>query len=190
MNPRERMLEVYGHKKPDRIPVAPCFAYLVPAKRTGKKFYDITAEELWRSRLSLFDYYGCGGRFAFWPRWRRDHFKSTDRAAITKDGRKIIETTIETEKGILTSKKIQDPFAAPALSEYPVKKIEDYEILLDTIIHKVEDAYFPDLKRKFEEADNKAIFIFNIPQFLPFLFGSREGGIVQEIGRASCRERV
>ncbi|MCF6177695.1 MAG: hypothetical protein L3J71_18215 [Victivallaceae bacterium] len=41
MTNRERLLKVIAGELPDRVPVAPDFSYMIPAKMTGKPFWDM-----------------------------------------------------------------------------------------------------------------------------------------------------
>ncbi len=41
MNSRERLLAVLRREIPDCVPVAPDFSNMIPARRTGKPFWDL-----------------------------------------------------------------------------------------------------------------------------------------------------
>ena len=42
---KQRMIAAYHREEPDHVPVAPELWYLVPAKLTGKPFYEIGSPE-------------------------------------------------------------------------------------------------------------------------------------------------
>jgi len=55
MSSKERLLAVYRGERPDRVPVQPCFAYLLPMKRSGRPFNRFTGDH---ARITL-DTYRC-----------------------------------------------------------------------------------------------------------------------------------
>lgn len=61
MNSRERLLTVLNGKIPDHVPVMPDLSNMVPAKMTGRPFWDIYLYQdppLWRAYLDCLKYFG------------------------------------------------------------------------------------------------------------------------------------
>ena len=61
MNSRERLLAVLNGEIPDHVPVMPDLSNMVPAKMTGKPFWDIYLYQdppLWRAYLDCLKYFG------------------------------------------------------------------------------------------------------------------------------------
>ncbi|MBL8028226.1 MAG: hypothetical protein JNL74_17515 [Fibrobacteres bacterium] len=68
MSSRERFLTAVRNEKPDRVPACPCLSNMVPARRTGKPFWDITLNNdppLWKAYLDAVRYYGIDGRMIY-----------------------------------------------------------------------------------------------------------------------------
>ena len=68
MTSRERFLTAVKNQKPDRVPACPCLSYMVPAKRTGKPFWDVFLRNnppVWKAYLSAVDYFGIDGRMIY-----------------------------------------------------------------------------------------------------------------------------
>ncbi len=100
MSPRERMMTAMANRMPDRVPVAPDISNMIPARRTGKPFWDIYVEErppLWKAYLDCLDWFGIDGWFIYgemgyrWPggkveRPARERWQD-DRRIITWEGR-------------------------------------------------------------------------------------------------------
>ncbi len=64
MTPKERMLTAFRNQQPDRVPASPDLSNMVPAKLTGKPFWDIYLHEdplLWRAYIEAVKYYRIDG---------------------------------------------------------------------------------------------------------------------------------
>jgi len=62
MTSKERFLLAMTNGVPDRVPVAPDFSNYIPAKRTGRPFWEIYFEgkqPLWKAYLETVDYFGA-----------------------------------------------------------------------------------------------------------------------------------
>jgi uroporphyrinogen decarboxylase len=65
---RERFLIAVKGGKPDRVPACPCLSNMVPAKRTGKPFWEITLNKnppLWRAYLDAARHFNLDGRMIY-----------------------------------------------------------------------------------------------------------------------------
>lgn len=61
MNPRERLLTVLAGGIPDYVPVAPDFSNMIPAKLTGKPFWDLylyNDPPIWEAYIACAKYFG------------------------------------------------------------------------------------------------------------------------------------
>jgi uroporphyrinogen decarboxylase len=76
MTPRERMIVAMTNGIPDRVPVAPDISNMIPAKRTGRPFWDIyyfNEPTLWQAYIDAVKYFGIDGWFIYgdmqfqWP---------------------------------------------------------------------------------------------------------------------------
>jgi uroporphyrinogen decarboxylase len=64
MTPKERMLTAMRHGIPDRVPVAPDMSNMIPARLTGKPFWDIYLYQdppLWLAYIEAVKYFGFDG---------------------------------------------------------------------------------------------------------------------------------
>ena len=68
MSPRERMMTAMANGKPDRVPVAPDISNMIPARMTGKPFWDIYLRDdppIWKAYLDAVDRLGIDGWFIY-----------------------------------------------------------------------------------------------------------------------------
>jgi len=81
MTPRQRMLTAIRNEQPDRVPVAPDISNMIPARLTGKPFWDIYYFQdppLWKAYIDAVRYFGIDGWFIYgdmqyqWPGERHE----------------------------------------------------------------------------------------------------------------------
>jgi hypothetical protein len=68
MSSKERMLAAFRNQQPDMVPVAPDISNMIPARRTGKPFWDIYLHgdpPLWRAYVDAVRYFGFDGWFTY-----------------------------------------------------------------------------------------------------------------------------
>ncbi len=104
MSPRERMVTAIRGGRPDRVPVAPDISNMVPARLTGKPFWDIYIDEkppLWRAYIDAVDRLGIDGWFIYGDMQFRYPGTSEERVVERResDGRKVL-TWAGTRSGI------------------------------------------------------------------------------------------
>ena len=66
MNPRERLLSVLKGQIPDCVPVCPDISNMIPARLTGKPFWDIYVYQdppLWKAYIDAVKDFGIDGGF-------------------------------------------------------------------------------------------------------------------------------
>jgi len=109
MKPRERLLTVLRGKIPDCVPVAPDFSNMIPARRTGKPFWDLylyNNPPIWEAYIDCAKHFGIDavmdGYFPFrWPSdevdprpWEtfivyRDAERIVTQAGFVENGRRV-----------------------------------------------------------------------------------------------------
>ncbi|MCL4507679.1 MAG: hypothetical protein M1434_07985 [Chloroflexi bacterium] len=100
MTPRERMIVAMTNGTPDRAPVAPDISNMIPARRTGRPFWDIyyfNEPPLWQAYIDAVRYFGIDGWFIYgdmqyqWPGDRyeaiEDMHKTEERWIVRYRGR-------------------------------------------------------------------------------------------------------
>jgi uroporphyrinogen decarboxylase len=68
MSPRERVITAMRNQMPDRVPVAPDISNMIPARMTGKPFWDIYIHDdppLWRAYITAIERLGIDGWFIY-----------------------------------------------------------------------------------------------------------------------------
>ncbi len=68
MSHRERFLTAVTHGTPDRVPACPCLSNMVPAKRTGRPFWDVYYYHdppLWKAYLDAARHFDLDGRMIY-----------------------------------------------------------------------------------------------------------------------------
>ncbi len=99
LSSRERMLLAIRNQKPDRVPVAPDFSNMIPARLTGKPFWEVYYfgdPPLWQAYIDAVKYFGIDGWFTdgdmqFKYPWERyeaveDIQKTQDRWVVRRRG--------------------------------------------------------------------------------------------------------
>jgi len=122
MNAKERLLAVYRGEKPDRVPVQPCFAYLLPMRRTGLPFNKFTGDFA-RQVLETYRYFGADARVWLPIGGRNPAVEYRTSIQNFDDGTQVITTTAAGPAGSVRSRIKTFPDAAPAPLERPVKDL-------------------------------------------------------------------
>ena len=99
MNSRERLRAVLAGQIPDRVPVCPDISNMVPARLTGKPFWDIYVHQdppLWKAYIDAVKHFGIDGGFEvydfgdlfddMYPKWEsRIVHRRQDGSFVTQD---------------------------------------------------------------------------------------------------------
>jgi uroporphyrinogen decarboxylase len=99
MTSRERMITAMTNGTPDRVPVAPDISNMIPARLTGKPFWDLyyfNEPPLWRAYLDAVRYFGIDGWFIYGD---MQYQWSGDRAEAIEDMRKTEERWVVRYRG-------------------------------------------------------------------------------------------
>jgi len=151
MTPRERMIVAMTNGTPDRVPVAPDISNMIPARRTGRPFWDIyyfNEPPLWQAYIDAVKYFGIDGWFIYgdmqyqWPGDRHEaieDMRKTDERWVVRYRGRIDASTYTYENTYY----IADP---PTTT---VKMIKDIEANWDLVekLFAAPVAYNPSLLR-------------------------------------------
>src|SRR4030042_3403028 len=99
MKPRERLLDILKGDIPDRVPVCPDISNMIPARLTGKPFWDIYVYQdppLWKAYIEAVKYFDIDGGFELYefgdlfgdlgPKWEsRIVHRNKDGSFVTQD---------------------------------------------------------------------------------------------------------
>ena len=99
MTPRERLLAVLHGKMPDCVPVCPDISNMVPARMTGKPFWDIYVYQdppLWKAHIDALKHFDIDGGFELYdfgdlfgdydPKWgQKIVHRNEDNSFVTQD---------------------------------------------------------------------------------------------------------
>ena len=133
MTSRERLLKVLKGEIPDCVPVAPDFSNMIPAKRTGKPFWDLylyNDPPIWEAYIDCAKFFDIDavmdGYFplAYPDNTVQEHDWQT--AIICRDAEKIITRRYYRESGkIIWHDKVNVyPVGDPPTSNVPIEKLE------------------------------------------------------------------
>lgn len=108
MTSRERMLTAFRCGIPDRVPVSPDVSNMIPARLTGKPFWDIYLHEdppLWRAYVDCGRHFGFDGWFIYGVvdfECPRDQRTWSNETVSRSDERIVVRTTCHTPDGDLS----------------------------------------------------------------------------------------
>ena len=133
MTGRERMMIAIAGGIPDRVPVAPDMSNMIPAKFTGKKFYDIykyNNPPLWKAYIDVVKKLGTDAWFLYGSCDAEADVKFTaEEKIISQDENHIhSRTTFHTPKGDLFSETFYPSDQPPTTVRGLIKDLkEDFE---------------------------------------------------------------
>ena len=181
MNAKERLLAVYRNEQPDRVPVHPCFAYLLPMRRSGMPFNRFTGD-FSKHVLDTYRHYGADAR-VWLPIWGGNPaVRQESHAEDLPDGTQVIAWSAESKLGRLTGRTKTFPDAAPGPLECPIKDLRrDLPILFEQL-PAPEHFTSEHAPAVYEMIGCDGIAMWSPPaQFLGWLASAREGGITQAV---------
>jgi len=129
MTSRERFMTAMRNQKPDRVPCAPDMSNMIPARRTGRPFWDIYYHEnppLWRAYLDAARHFGIDAWFIYGaPEFTYPAPVERERRIISQTAERwVVADRIVTPAGDLTSEMtyyIADP---PTVTVKPIKDLK------------------------------------------------------------------
>ncbi|MDY6913411.1 MAG: hypothetical protein SVT52_02995, partial [Planctomycetota bacterium] len=151
MTPKERMLIAMRNGKPDRVPCAPDTSNIIPARMTGKDWWDVFLHRdppIWKAYNNVVKHFGFDG----WNLFGDEGFRliepgrvETEKKTVRRTETEIdVQTIYHTPKGDLTETwryfskntpfciegKVKDLAADFAKIEYLYPDIEGYDASL------------------------------------------------------------
>ena len=132
MTSKERMLAALRNQQPDRVPVAPDISNMIPARLTGKPFWDIYLHNdppLWRAYIDAVRYFGFdgwvqyGGSVAFQTRGDQRRFETR---VLSRTAERItVETICHTPAGDLTQETVYYVADPPTVTRKWIKNLPE-----------------------------------------------------------------
>lgn len=116
MTSRERLLTALRHGIPDRVPVSPDVSAMMPARYTGRPFWDIFLNAdppLWQAHLELQKRFGYDMIMDVGLGAGPDDPPSTTRVVSRNDEEWVAETRISTAHGDLTTRSVYPRSTSP-----------------------------------------------------------------------------
>ena len=142
MSPKERMLAAFRNQQPDMVPVAPDISNMIPARLTGKPFWDIYLygdPPLWRAYVDAVRYFGFDGWFTYGSlAFQAKDERTWDTATVGRTEQEIVTRTVcHMPGGDLTSETAFFSDVPPVVTK---KWVEDAERDLPKLRH-----FFPEV---------------------------------------------
>jgi len=132
MTPKERMLTAINNQQPDRVPVAPDISNMIPARLTGKPFWDIylyNDPPLWQAYIDAFRYFGFDGWVQYCEsvefKYRDDQRRFTTSIIKRTSERIITQTVCHTPAGDLTSETVYYIADPPTVTKKWIKNLQE-----------------------------------------------------------------
>ena len=128
MTSRERMLVAMTGGTPDRVPAAPDTNYMIPARLTGKPFWDVFSHgdpPIWKAYNDCVRYYGVDGfsHHGFYSIPRHPETDGEREVVRQADNRLVVRGTFHCPKGTLTEERTFLPDLPATTTK---KKITDF----------------------------------------------------------------
>ncbi len=129
MSSRERFMIAMRNQKPDRVPCAPDISNMIPARRTGRPFWDIYYDEnppLWRAYLDALRYFGFDGWFIYGGvDYQYPALVIEERAIVSQtEERMIVAERIVTPAGDLSREYTYYRADPPTVTVKPIKDLK------------------------------------------------------------------
>jgi hypothetical protein len=190
MTGKERLMTTFRRGKADHVPACPDISVMVPAKLTGRPFYELfldgrehngwtsaTYAEAYVEAVKYFNidgWYIYGGLKEVRPEGAPE-FTST---VVDRGGRKIVDRICMTPKGPLTEKELYFSDEPPWLEGKPVKNLrEDFERL--KLYIGTENWKWSDTYEDRDRIGDLGVYVGMVPVFQDWWFSRRQGGFDQ-----------
>jgi len=172
MTSKERFLIAIINEKPDRVPVAPDMSNMIPAKFTGKPFWDIyyyNNPALWKGYLQALEYFNFDGWFIYGGVEVKYQSKIIEEKRIISKTEEFLEAeyTFQTPVGSLRSIIVFPKDNPPWIKEHLIKNFkEDFEKIkyfspsYYTHYESFDDKLFQEMKK---ELGDKGVIGIGIP---------------------------
>jgi uroporphyrinogen decarboxylase len=177
---RRRLVAAYRHRQADRVPVCPDLSYLIPARLTGRPFWEIFLYHdppISKAYLDAVRYFGMDG--LYWydaisetipedrPRWQ-------SRIEVYDD-RHIRIDEAATPHGILSRVELFPKYDAPWMIVKPIKDVERDFPALKSVMGESDWQWVPQLKDR-DVVGETCIYECEIQTPIDWWFSVRDGG--------------
>ncbi len=102
MTSRERMLVAMRNKQPDMVPVAPDISNMIPARLTGKPFWDIYLYDnppLWKAYIDAVRYFGFDGWLPLYQGLGRGEWLDENVVIVERTEERLVTRRFEVHNG-------------------------------------------------------------------------------------------
>ncbi len=187
MTGKERMMTAFRRKKADHVPACPDISVMVPAKLTGRPFYDLfldgrehngwTSATYSEAYVEAVKYFGMDGWYIYGglSEIKPEGAPKFVDKIIERPNGKLVERTCVTPKGPLTEKEMYFGDEPPWREEKPIKNLrEDWEklkCLMGASGWQWERTY-----RDYNRIGDLGVYVAMIPVFQDWWFHYRNGG--------------
>jgi uroporphyrinogen decarboxylase len=183
---KERMIAAYHREEPDHVPVAPELWYLVPAKLTGKPFYEVGSPvgtiPLWEAQLNCARHYDVAAWLVPGPGRTRREPPDPSTYEVIEGGRILVRNEMDSKFGKLTSAAIYPPDDAGWPIERPVKEFRHYEAFRNFGQTDFTALDLSEIAECYEQCGGQGIVeVYVAGSFMDYVAGMRQGGMVQAI---------
>ena len=190
MTSKERLMTTFRRGKADHVPACPDISVMVPAKLTGRPFYELfldgrehngwTSATYAEAYVEAVKYFGIDGWYIYGglKEIRPPGAPEYTESIIDRQGGKLVGRTCLTPAGILTEREIYFPDEPPWRDEKPVKNLrEDFE-RLKLWMGNGSWAWETQYKDRHLIGD-RGVYVGMVPVFQDWWFHHRHGGFDQ-----------
>jgi len=188
MTHKERYLKALRHEEPDCVPCAPELWFLVPARMSGLRFYEVSPGPvflpqlhkipLWKAQLDCARTFDVCGWIVVFPKINNPALREESRVVFREDQAVEIHFLRSAGKSVFEEVLLAPQDDAPWLASRPVKRFEDWEeykgvAFVDPLRVETEE-----IEEAYELTGDSGIVSVAIGGlFFDFLISSREGGL-------------
>jgi uroporphyrinogen decarboxylase len=187
---KERMMTAFRRGVPDRVPVCPDISVMVPAKLTGRPFYDLfldgrehngwTSATYSEAYVAAVEHFGIDGWYIYGGLKEirpPDTPEFVDRM-VFEEGKKVVHRTCSTPKGDLEEVEIYFAGEAPWRDVKPIKDLrkdfEKFKLCIREGGWKWESVFHDR-----ERIGDRGVYVTMVPVFQDWWFHHRNGGFDQ-----------
>jgi uroporphyrinogen decarboxylase len=133
MSHKERFVMAVKHGVPDRVPACPCLSNMIPAKRSGRPFWDIYLNNqppLWKAYLDAARYFDIDGRLIYgglafqFAEADRCRVRSSTEVVSRSPEQWVTRTRQATPYGDLVQETVYQVDNPPTVTVKPIKSLE------------------------------------------------------------------
>ncbi|MDK2897702.1 MAG: hypothetical protein PWP04_1822 [Candidatus Atribacteria bacterium] len=187
MTHKDRYIRALHHQESGCVPCAPELWFLVPARLSGLKFYEISPGSffipelhkmpLWKVQLDCARFFDVCGWVVVFPEIENQKVKFEAKWNVQQDGRLKLDLFYHSNQDFLES-YLCPPDDAPWYIVHPVKNFEDWKWFKEIAFPDLSFLKIDDLEKVYQEVGDAGIVSVAVGGlFFDFLISSREGGL-------------